>query len=108
LYGYAYRDDRDRNPVEWVNLRVTGVGAIPRPTVAARKPTEGRGVRDVQRRWVYFDDWVDAVVLRRDDLEPGESVVGPAVIEEFGSTVPVHPGFTARVDDFGNLLVTMR
>ena len=34
------------------------------------------------------------------------SVTGPAVIEEFGSTVPLHPGFAARVDRFGNLLVT--
>jgi N-methylhydantoinase A len=33
-------------------------------------------------------------------------VEGPAVIEEYGATVPVHPGFVARVDRFGNLLVT--
>jgi N-methylhydantoinase A len=29
------------------------------------------------------------------------------VIEEYGSTVPVHPGFTARVDGFANLLVEL-
>jgi N-methylhydantoinase A len=28
------------------------------------------------------------------------------VVEEFGSTVPIHPGFTARVDDHANLVVT--
>jgi N-methylhydantoinase A len=33
-------------------------------------------------------------------------VDGPAVIEEFGSTVPVHPGFRATVDRYGNLLLT--
>ena len=33
-------------------------------------------------------------------------VPGPAVIEEFGSTVPVHPGFRATVDVHGNLLLT--
>jgi len=27
------------------------------------------------------------------------------VLEEFGSTVPLHPGFTARVDRHGNLVV---
>ncbi len=32
--------------------------------------------------------------------------MGPAVVEEFGSTVPVHPGFSARVDGFGNLVIT--
>jgi N-methylhydantoinase A len=33
-------------------------------------------------------------------------VGGPAVVEEYGATVPLHPGFRARVDRFGNLLVT--
>jgi N-methylhydantoinase A len=28
------------------------------------------------------------------------------VIEEFGSTIPLHPGFTARIDPYGNVLVT--
>ena len=49
--------------------------------------------------------YVDTAVLRRTDLAPGAIVAGPAVIEEYGSTVPLHPGFTATVDDFGNLLV---
>jgi N-methylhydantoinase A len=42
----------------------------------------------------------------RPELAPGDVVAGPAVIEEYGATVPVHPGFAARVDRFGNLLVT--
>ena len=36
----------------------------------------------------------------------GDTVEGPAVIEEFGSTVPVHPGFVVRVDALGNLVIT--
>ena len=36
----------------------------------------------------------------------GQVVPGPAIIEEFGSTVPVHPGFEVRVDDYLNLIVT--
>ncbi|HPV90938.1 MAG TPA: hypothetical protein PLI84_11465 [Ornithinibacter sp.] len=39
-------------------------------------------------------------------MRAGDTFHGPAVIEEFGSTVPVHPGFTVRVDAFGNLVVT--
>jgi len=31
--------------------------------------------------------------------------VGPAVIEEYGATVPLHPGFTATVDHLGNLVI---
>ena len=32
-------------------------------------------------------------------------IAGPAVIQEFGSTLPIHPGFTARVDELGNVVV---
>ena len=56
-------------------------------------------------RRVFFDDWVDTPTYNRPDLAPGDVVSGPAIIEEFGSTVPVHPGFAATVDPHGNLLI---
>jgi N-methylhydantoinase A len=49
---------------------------------------------------------VSTPVYWRPRLVAGDVVSGPAVIEEYGATVPVHPGFVARVDRFGNLLVT--
>jgi N-methylhydantoinase A len=55
---------------------------------------------------VFFDDWTDTPTYDRLRLGPGDDVHGPAIIEEFGSTVPVHPGFIATVDDYGNLLLT--
>jgi N-methylhydantoinase A len=36
----------------------------------------------------------------------GDRVTGPAIVQEYGSTVPVHPGFTCAVDRWGNLLLT--
>jgi N-methylhydantoinase A len=54
---------------------------------------------------VFFDDWVDTPTYDRTRLASEDVVRGPAVIEEFGSTVPVHPGFAATVDRFGNLLL---
>ena len=45
-------------------------------------------------------------MLWRPDQPPDHTVTGPAIIEEFGSTVPVHPGFTARIDDHLNIVVT--
>jgi N-methylhydantoinase A len=108
LYGYAFRDD-PRQPVEWVNLRVSGIGPIdrPRPREIARRDGGPERARTGQRP-VFFDDetgWADTPVYWRPDLAPDDAVDGPAVVEEFGSTVPVHPGFRATVDRFGNLLV---
>ena len=67
---------------------------------ALRRPTRAPAGLLRRRRGVRRD----ARPLARD-LAPATSVAGPAVIEEYGSTVPLHPGFTATVDDFGNLLV---
>src|ERR671912_209898 len=120
LYGYDFRDD-PRQQVEWVNLRVTGVGPITRPEL---RPLPGRqassppsatvnGVVDAlgarSTRAVCFDadaGYVPAEVYWRPDLRADDTIRGPAVIEEFGSTVPVHPGFAVRVDAYGNLVVT--
>jgi N-methylhydantoinase A len=103
LYGYCHRGD----PVEWVNLRVSGVGPIKRPEPPVRPPGDGDAARArTGTRRVYFDDWADVPVYARERLEPGDLLTGPAVIEEFGSTLPLHPGFTARMDGHGNLVVT--
>ncbi|MDI9582191.1 hydantoinase/oxoprolinase family protein [Thermobispora bispora] len=103
LYGYAYRND-PRHAVEFVNFRVSGIGPIKRPTIP-RRPRQAEEPSPVATRQVYFDQWSRTVVYRRGDLGAGAVVRGPAVIEEYGSTLPVHPGFTATMDDYGNLVV---
>ncbi len=104
LYGYDFRDDR-RQEVEWVNLRVTGVGPIRKP--GTRSVEAGRGADSARTgtRPVLFDEWMDSAVYDRLGLGAGDVVDGPAVLEEFSSTVPVHPGFRATVDGAGNLLI---
>ena len=103
LYGYCFRD-RPEQQVEWVNLRVTGIGPISRPALRplATPAPVPPGVRPV-----YFDEeFVDTPIHARSALASGDVVVGPAIIEEYGSTVPLHPGFEATVDGYGNLVIT--
>ncbi|HYJ76153.1 MAG TPA: hydantoinase B/oxoprolinase family protein, partial [Kineosporiaceae bacterium] len=107
LYGYAFAGRADQR-VEWVNLRVTGVGPIRRPDLAAHEQGDGDPARALTgRRRVVFEEVLDDVpVYRRPSLRPGDVIEGPAVIEEFGSTIPLHPGFEARVDPHLNLSLT--
>jgi N-methylhydantoinase A len=108
-YGYDFRGD-PRQQVEWVNLRVTGIGPIRRPVLrelAAAAGGPGRAVTG--SRPVCFQraaGYQQATVYWRPRLAAGDVVAGPAVIEEYGATVPVHPGFAARADQSGNLLVS--
>ena len=104
LYGYDNRAD-PRQQVEWVNLRVTGVGPIRKPSLPEVAAGRGAETARTGSRRVFFDGWVEAGVYDRARLGAGDEVAGPAVLEEFSSTVPLHPGFTARVDGFGNLLI---
>jgi N-methylhydantoinase A len=106
LYGYDFATD-PRQAVEWVNLRVSGIGPIRRPDLMQPPARDGGTDRAVTgSRRVFFDDWVDTPTYNRPDLAPGDVVTGPAIVEEFGSTVPVHPGFAVTVDAYGNLLLT--
>jgi N-methylhydantoinase A len=106
LYGYDFRGKADQS-VEWVNLRVTGIGPIPRPKISEiTTRTEDDQHTLIGTRSMYCDEWLDAAIYDRSRLAAKETVDGPAVIQEFGSTVPVFPGFRATVDSFGNLLIT--
>ncbi|MFN8029122.1 MAG: hydantoinase/oxoprolinase family protein [Dermatophilaceae bacterium] len=107
LYGYDFRDDPTQQ-VEWVNLRVTGIGPITRPEIQ-RMPAPGRWtLTEPPYREVCFDadeGYRRTPIVQRSDLVAGAQLSGPVIIEEFGSTIPVHPGFDVRVDDFGNLVI---
>ncbi len=108
-YGYCFRDKPEQR-VEWVNLRVTGVGPIRRPELGAAPVPEPGSARDrADVRQVCFDPargYEETPIYQRAGLLPGEGIGGPAIIEEYGSTVPLHPGFRATVDPIGNLIMT--
>ena len=82
LYGYDFRDD-PRQQVEWVNLRVTGIGPITRPeprTPLGVNRSRGRRGRALKsRRPVCFDatdGYVDTRVWWRPDLRAGDTISG--------------------------------
>lgn len=108
LYGYDFKGDPDQH-VEWVNLRATGIGPIQRPELTPEALESGATPTAKSKRPVYFDEGagrIETPVYWRLDLAPGTTFTGPAIVEEFGSTVPIHPGFAVRVDEYRNLIVT--
>jgi N-methylhydantoinase A len=107
-YGYSYRGAPDQR-IEWVNLRVMGIGPIRRPAIQPRaRGLPGGAERALTgHRAVFFEDaFVGTPIYARSRLQPGDCLRGPSVIEEFGSTTVVFPGQCASVDDYANLLLT--
>jgi N-methylhydantoinase A len=55
---------------------------------------------------VFFGGaWHDTPIVDRAALGAGDQVQGPAVIEEYGSTLPVPPGVVVEVDRLGTLVL---
>jgi N-methylhydantoinase A len=123
-YGFSYRpraatesvsagangSGTGRQRVEWVNLRVTGVGPMRRPPVARSARLDGDAERARSgARPVFFDGaFVETPIYHRARLGAGDTLDGPAIVEEPGSTTVVFPTLTVRVDDFGNQILTHR
>jgi N-methylhydantoinase A len=94
FYGFSLENE----PVEFVNLRVTGIGAseVPptpelSPSAAAPGPHHSRPV------WFEPHGYVDTPIYRRPDLPAGFTMVGPAIVEEIDSTTVIHPDDTVAV-----------
>ena len=56
-------------------------------------------------KFYYDGEHHDAVIYDRNKLHEGLTVPGPAIVSEMDSTTVVLPGFVARVDAIGNLLI---
>lgn len=99
LYGHGDPD----GPVEVVTARCRGTGAIERPRWPAwdaREHGEPRTIRAVHFRTLGT---VDTPILDRESLAAGQTVRGPAIVEEWTTTIVVPPGWCAAVDDLGAL-----
>ena len=60
----------------------------------------------VEVRRVLFDrmdEYLTTPVYDREDMEPGCTIAGPAIIEQMDSTSVIPPGWTARTDGFYNI-----
>jgi N-methylhydantoinase A len=91
-------------PVECVGWRVTVSGPTPQLDLGAAPGGAGQARKGTRPAW-FGGRFLDAAVLDRAALAPGESVSGPALVEERESTLVLPPGATARCDAARNLLV---
>jgi N-methylhydantoinase A len=102
-FGFNYEGEQD---VEVVNLRVQAVGMQHRPSLKpetnTRSPAEPFGER---RAYWRASGWVNCPLYRRTELAMAQTITGPAIVEEYGSTVVVPQFWSAKPDVYGNLIL---
>lgn len=102
LFGYR----RPGKPVEVVAVRVEATGSTrsvdPPPQAVA--PHEARPTRYIT---AHFDGAAcETAVFERKQLQPGDRLVGPAILGEDSATTIVDPGWNAEVLPRGEVLLT--
>ncbi|RYE53564.1 MAG: hydantoinase/oxoprolinase family protein, partial [Hyphomicrobiales bacterium] len=107
-YGHAFK----ASPIEIVNLRVSGIGRMPK--IEKLRPPAGGTLAEAL---VRTDPSVfrvagelksfDTPVYRRTALPVGEIFYGPAIILHKDSTTVMPPATSAVVDATGSIIITL-
>jgi N-methylhydantoinase A len=101
---YGYQDETA--PLEVLDVRVTAIGHSPKPPVAElKRAVHSHATPKARRREIFLDgrNW-SAAVYDRSDFYPGFKFSGPAIVEQYDTTVFVTPEFDVSVDVYGNLI----
>ncbi len=102
IYGHS----NPQAAIELVNARLTAYGLVPKPAAerhvgsgaTPRGAPWSSGARSGSRAKAH-----DCPVWDRERLPEGAQVQGPAIVEEFGATTVVPPGWRGTLDGHGNL-----
>jgi N-methylhydantoinase A len=97
-------------PVEMVGIHLVASAEVGKLTMAKREATGTpsdaalKGRRDVD----YALEGVhEAAIYDGTKLEPGMTFSGPAIVEDPGTTVVIHPGNRVEIDGYGNIHITL-
>jgi N-methylhydantoinase A len=103
LHTYA---SRDQEPI-LRGLRVKAVAVEAKPALP-RLPRKAMGNPRVGSRKAFFGGrFVATPVYEGPRLVAGQTILGPAIVEEPFTTIVVYPGQRATVDAWGNYSITL-
>jgi N-methylhydantoinase A len=105
----AYGFHNPADPVEIVNFRLIAVGQLRQPAARPGEPRRSGAATASGKRPVWFsaEGAEDTPVYDRAALLPGDTIAGPAVIEQLDSTTLLFPGDRVTVDPYLNLIVEL-
>lgn len=104
-YRTLYGVNPSHVPIELVTWRVVARGPLPQsaaravPAIAAGAPKRRRPVH-------AWEDGQSVPVYERSALATGQTIAGPAIIEERETTTALPPGWSATIDALGCIVAT--
>jgi N-methylhydantoinase B/oxoprolinase/acetone carboxylase alpha subunit/N-methylhydantoinase A/oxoprolinase/acetone carboxylase beta subunit len=108
--AYGYSEELSR--VQVSSLRLKAIGISPKPAYGdiSRHVAMTDTMKGAERhRNAYFGPtwgWQDVPIVQRSDLSKG--LIGPAIVEEFDTTIVVPPGTSVSLDSYGNIIALLK
>jgi N-methylhydantoinase A len=105
---YGFHNEAD--PIEIINIRLTASATMTEVTRPRPPKAKTRRPHPFDRRHIWFTHGrsLKTPIYDRAELQPGQSITGPAVVEQFDSTTVLYPKDALIVDDAMNLLVRVQ
>jgi N-methylhydantoinase A len=107
LFGYSL--EKEGTPVELINVRVRATGITEKPVFheeAAKGADAAAALKGERRVYVPEEMRFESVpVYDGHSLHSGNTITGPALLEQVNTTIFVSGGFDAFVDPRGSFVV---
>jgi N-methylhydantoinase A len=98
-----YNHIREHETPEVSGVRLAAQVATPSPEARGGFTASGKVPKPAKtRRANLGQGFAETPIYLGSDLQPGDEVPSPAIIEESFTTIVVYPGWKARVDDAGD------
>lgn len=108
-YDKAYAHTLKDHALEFVGLRLAASLSSPKPHQKKLEPSSASVNDAVERQQDVFiaseKAWFSCPVYARAKLQTGHTLVGPAIVEEWNSTILLLANQRLSVDDYGNLIM---
>jgi N-methylhydantoinase A len=107
LYGPG--SSSELSDIECVSVRVDAIAPTLFKYEPSREEKSKKKAVPVEKRRAFWgrDRWRETPVYRGETLNPGNLVEGPAILEFYATTIPLHPGQKVMLDEYSNLIITV-
>lgn len=107
----AYAFSNPDQSVEVYGFRIEAVGIVPKPELP-KEESVGTLIEALREyRNVYFEEtggFINTPIYHRPSVPVGSIISGPAVVEQLDSTVIIPPDFVAEVDNYKNIIISLK
>ncbi|PNQ03688.1 hydantoinase/oxoprolinase family protein [Sphingobium sp. SA916] len=107
LHEALYTFSQPEMPVEIVTVGVEAIGTLPEPPIRKLAAAGDIAAARIGEQIVHFADGERMTpIFSRSELGAGAIISGPAIFQQLDTTIVMLPGQAARIDDYGNMIIT--